>query len=311
MRTALLWLVTLAALGAAPAAAGDGPMFALQGGTGVTTANGALRYVAVGVMGNTGLEVIRTADGSLRNWRELEGSWGIPTIGTYAGEGLSRDGRKLVLTQTAVGPTTAFFVLDPRSLAIKDRIALEGTFSFDALSPDASRLYLVQYLHGQMDHYVVRAYDLRANRLLPGRIADRTQRSWVMQGSPVTRTASADGRWVYTLYQNPGGYPFIHALDTVRGVAHCVGLPITDQRRIYDLTLRLDGGKLRVDRPRGKAYYAVDTATWRLSHPTADSSSWPWLAGGAAIAFAAGAALLVRLRRRKAPAAAVALAGEG
>ena len=85
-------------------------------------------------------------------------------------------------------------------------------------------MYLIQYTHpqtGNLTHYIVRGYDLRTNRLLPGRIADRTQKGWVMKGSPLTRMWSARGRWVYTLYENPGGYPFIHALDTKRGVAHC------------------------------------------------------------------------------------------
>jgi hypothetical protein len=159
-----------------------------------------------------------------------------------------------------------------------------------------SRLYLVQYLHGQLDHYVVRAYDLHGDRLLPGRIADRTQRSWVMQGSPVTRTTSVDGRWVYTLYQNPGGYPFVHALDTVRGSAHCVGLPLTDQRAIGALRLHLDGAKLVVDARRG-ALYAIDTATWRLSRPATSRSSWPWLVGAALLA---ALALVYGLSRKKA-----------
>ena len=55
--------------------------------------------------------------------------------------------------------------------------------------------------------------------------ADKAQAGWVMEGSPMTRATSADGRWVYTLYSRPGGYPFVHALDTVNGVAHCIGLP--------------------------------------------------------------------------------------
>ena len=54
-----------------------------------------------------------------------------------------------------------------------------------------------------------------------------------MDGYPLTRVTSADGRWVYTLYQNGGvgGYPFVHALDTVRGVAHCIGVPLTQPER--------------------------------------------------------------------------------
>src|SRR5579862_7396280 len=69
-----------------------------------------------------------------------------------------------------------------------------------------------------------------------------------MQGSPVTRTTSADGRWVYTLYTNQGGYPFVHALDTVLGVAHCVGLPMRNQTAIDDAKLVLHGSTLSVSR---------------------------------------------------------------
>src|SRR6266567_3755644 len=87
-------------------------------------------------------------------------------------------------------------------------------------------LYLIEHRStSDLNSYLVRASDLAKRRLLPGAIADRTQRGWVMHGMPVTRATTANGRFVYTLYQNPGGYPFIHALDTVRGVAHCVGLP--------------------------------------------------------------------------------------
>ncbi len=45
-----------------------------------------------------------------------------------------------------------------------------------------------------------------------------------MQGLPMTRATSADGRLAYTLYS--AEEPFIHALDTVRGsAAVCIDLP--------------------------------------------------------------------------------------
>src|SRR5439155_1061114 len=86
-------------------------------------------------------------------------------------------------------------------------------------------------------------YDLDAHRLLPGRVADKAQKSWVMQGFAAARATSPDGRWVYTLYANPGGYRFVHGLDTVRGVAHCFGLPWTSvyQNAIFDTKLALVG----------------------------------------------------------------------
>src|SRR6266852_7348844 len=110
-------------------------------------------------------------------------------------------------------------------------------------------LYLIQHSSTQdIQHYVVRAYDLNAHKLLPGRIADKTQKSWVMQGWAVSRVTSASGRWVYTLYANPGGYPFIHALDTVKGVAHCVGIAwaSSDQGALLDFKLTVKGRKLMV-----------------------------------------------------------------
>ena len=141
-------------------------------------------------------------------------------------DGLSYDGRTLVVGDTQQLDHSHFLVYDTRTFRLKNAIVLKGTFGFDALSPDSSRLYLIQRPNAlDYQHYVVRAYDLRTNRLLPGRIADRTQKGWVMQGSAMSRATSADGRWVYTLYANPGGTSFVHALDTVRGVAHCVGIP--------------------------------------------------------------------------------------
>jgi len=67
----------------------------------------------------------------------------------------------------------------------------------------------------------VRAYDLAARRLLPEPVVDPREPGEKMQGLPMTRATSADGRFAYTLYERPRGAPFIHALDTVRGSAAC------------------------------------------------------------------------------------------
>jgi len=65
-----------------------------------------------------------------------------------------------------------------------------------------------------------------------------------MQGSPVTRVGSREGRWAYTLYTGPEE-TFLHALDTVRGRAVCVDLPQLEHlREPFQLRLRLvDGGR--------------------------------------------------------------------
>jgi hypothetical protein len=66
--------------------------------------------------------------------------------------------------------------------------------------------------------------------------------------------------------QNPGGYPLIHALDTVRAVAHCVGLPwkATDQSSLSQIAMSSHGRTLAVHWKSGKLWLNVNTTTWRL-----------------------------------------------
>jgi hypothetical protein len=237
---------------------------------------------------------VSTKDGSVGSWQDVLGSDGIPTI-TYdaGGDSLSHDGRTLVVAETSGGSPSGFLVYDTRGLRLKTGVTLPGHFSFDALSPDGQRMYLVQYVNGDigdLSHYIVRAYDLKGNRLLPGRIADKTQKSWVMNGYPVTRAVSADGRWVYTLYENGGnGYPFIHALDTVRGVAHCIGLPLTqgETNGVYNVVLALRGKTLVAHWRSGRPLLKVDTASWRVTRVTGGGFPWLWLAVGVSLLLCA------------------------
>jgi hypothetical protein len=275
-----LALCVLGALAAAPAAAGDGPLFVSQGGAGIV--QGTTRYIPVGdyAANDTQLLAVSTKDGTEINQLNLVGNWGLPYTPAGA-QGLSLDGTRLVLADTSSGQTSPslFMVVNPKTMRTIQPITLGGYFSFDAMSPDASKLYFIQYVKSgtnsiDLQHYVVRGYDVKSGRLLPGRIADRTQKSWVMNGSPVTRTTSADGRWVYTLYSNPAGYPFIHALDTVGGVAHCVGLPMTNQNGIYNIRLAMHGSTLSVHWLSGRPFVNVDTATWRVT--PAHRGGFPW-----------------------------------
>jgi len=312
-RLSLCLVAVVGALVAAPAALADGPLFVTQGGAGVATRDGAFHYVTVSAGSRrTLLEKIEVSNGQVYWWMPLEGSWGIPSVGVAApnGQGLSRDGRTLVLASES-GPYTSrsrFLVVDLRRARVVATITLDGSFSFDAFSPDASRMYLIQYTHGgtgDLTHYVVRGYDLRAHRLLPGRIADRTQKDWVMKGSPLTRTWSARGRWVYTLYENPGGYPFVHALDTVRGVAHCIKLPWEEERNqdgLYNLVLdvRNGGRTLAVHWRSGRPWLQIAVGTWRISYPRA-GFPWAWVGPGIAggLTLLAAGVLLLRRRHRE------------
>ncbi|HEY4346708.1 MAG TPA: hypothetical protein VGM80_03900 [Gaiellaceae bacterium] len=290
MKWLLLLLFALALSPAALADGGPSPGVTV-GGAGVSGSE--VRYVTVGNGSATALEAIGLSGGTVRGWLDVKGSWGIPTV-TYDGTtgGLSRDGTTLVLAATSPYTCTAhrcsltgstFAVYSAKSLRLRERVQLKGIFSFDALSPDGNRLYLIQYLASPgLSKYVVRAYDLGRERLLPGTIADRTQRGWKMQGQPMTRVASVGGRFVYTLYANQGGYPFVHALDTVRGVAHCVGLPWHGSQAGFAgmrLSLRGDGRTLEVSDPSGAdaPAFAIDVRTYSVSQLGSGSPrGLPW-----------------------------------
>jgi hypothetical protein len=290
-------LLVVAALIAAPAALADGgPMYSLQGGAGVAGPNG-VRYVALTT--NNGDTLLATVgkDGSIWNWPSFVGTYGIPMVTSQDAGGLSRDGKTLVLQSSGYDPAnTSFILVNTRTTQMRDAFFLKGWFAFDALSPDGKRLYLTEHIDANnASRYVVRAYDLTRDRLLPGRIADRTQKSWVMQGDALTRTTSPGGRWVYTLYDNYGGYPFVHALDTVRGVAHCIGLPwksTTNQSALMNVRLALHGSRLAVGWRSGRPWLNVDTKTWRVTPAVGGRFPWLWL--GIAVGVAMALLLLAR-----------------
>ncbi|MES1248345.1 MAG: hypothetical protein ABUS54_11815, partial [Actinomycetota bacterium] len=264
-----LLAVLVVALAAVPAARADGPMpNAAQNGLGAVL-DPTTRIVAAGTWDSsqTMLERISTTTGEVESSVPLLGAWGIPYVVSTRPEGLSADGRVLVLGQlgfTYPRRHSGFLFVDPRSLKVRDAVTLQGDFAYDALSPDGKRLYLIQHTSEQdLSKYVVRAYDIPTRRLLPGRIADRTQKSWVMDGYPLDRVSSPDGRMVYTLYENPGGFPFVHELDTVKGVAHCVGLPWRGSMNApYNMRLSLRGTTLRVHWLSGHPWMRVDTTSY-------------------------------------------------
>ena len=216
------------------------------------------------------------SDATVVKSARFAGAWGIPlvTINGHAG-GLSPNGRVLVLSDnTSPGGNlrsrSGFAVADTRTLALQHTIHLRGDFSFDALSPQGSMLYLIQHASStDVTSYKVRAYDLQARRLLPGVIVDKRQAGWTMNGFPVARVTSANGRWVYTLYDQSDNYPFVHALDTLHRTAVCTGLPwdwAQSRDGIVGATMSLAGGKLRIAGGHGSSTrFAIDTRTFKVS----------------------------------------------
>jgi hypothetical protein len=94
-------------------------------------------------------------------------------------------------------------------------------------------------------------------------IADKRQQGWIMRGLPMKRLVSADGRWVYTLYRQDGGYPFVHALDAIDRSAVCIGIPWQgNQDPLGEARLVLAGGMLLIS--AGGRQFAIDTDTLNL-----------------------------------------------
>jgi len=276
------------------------------------------RYVTLPAGSDTVVAAVSQVGGQVRRSRVVDGTFTIPAV-AYDGSagGLSADGRTLVLINPRTGfprRVTTLAVLNTRRLRARDVIRLKGDFSFDAISPDGRLLYLVQYL-SQRDptRYLVRLYDLEAGRLLPEPIIDPREVGDVMRGTPITRAASPDGRWAYTLYDGAGEHPFIHALDTVARTARCIdlhglmGFGLLSELRLEPSP---DGGSLSVVHPAFERPHAVvDLQTWKVSEPEAPAKPTPASTvppdendDGAPIALLAGAAvlalaLLVALRR--------------
>jgi hypothetical protein len=317
-------LTTMLALALLPASArADG--FGILGAAG-SVDHGPYRYVSLVPATRPHLSVVERLDRrdtTVDRWWYLHGSWYLPAV-AYDGSpgGLSADGGTLVLTSVphAYPPRrTRFAVLDTRLFLRhpgKGRrphaityVTLPGAFSFDAISPNGSRAYLIQnfYSRRRLTHYDVRALDLASGRLLPGRIVDPKEPEERMEGSPIARLQSPRGRWAYTLYE--AKTPFLHALDTVRGRAVCVDLPqLAGQREPFQLTMALgeSGGRITVSgHPVRKAkapaepLVEIDTKTFAVSPAGATATAsrqaggaagLPWLAIAAVAAAIAGAA---------------------
>jgi hypothetical protein len=268
-------LVVLGALVVVPgaSAAYPGP-YAVQGGEGLLSADHSVRFVALKAGTSTLVRANPLTDAATALSQTIPGSFGVPTLTVNGpGSGLFRDGSTFVLQSMGLQASTHFVLLRTADLSTSDQIDLKGTFGFDALSPDGKMMYLIQHSTVQdIQHYIVRGYDLGAHKLLPGRIADKTQKSWVMEGWAVSRAESSNGRWAYTLYANPGGTPFVHALDTVKGVAHCVGVPWAptdpNQSEIFNAQLTLAGTKLAVRMQGGDVYRFISTKSWKVSKPS-------------------------------------------
>jgi hypothetical protein len=224
-RALVLALLVAGAAILAGSAAGAGPSPGIAfGSPGVLSHDGKVRYLALRAGKGTLVEAVSTRTGMVRA-RFLNGLYGLLMVAyDRSMGGLARNGKRLVVYAPGQ-QRTRFVVLDPGSLRVRSRIALNGNFGFDALSPDGSLMYLIQ-LKGEGPDYDVRVLNVDTGRLYPGALVDRREPDEKMTGIPLTRVGSDDASWAYTLYSRSSGGAFVHALHTTAREAFCIDVPL-------------------------------------------------------------------------------------
>lgn len=264
----------------------------------------------------------------ISRWWYLRGAYQVPAL-TYNGSasGISADGGTLVLSRFS-------WIYPPRSagLAILDtrlylrhprgpgehrprhaitRVSLPDSYTFHAISPDGSTVYLSEHLASFVSGPArIRALDASSGKLLPKRAVGPSPGERRARGVPIARATSRDGRWAYTLYTGykprPGRLSltrraFVHSLDTVTGHAHRVELSqLQGHVNPFNLALQLEPRDDRLTvlsapptHPASRPLLAVDTKRFEVvARRTAEaglSGGPPWLPIGlasGALAFA-------------------------
>jgi len=290
MKRARLWIVLAGAIlvgssfGATAARADGLPVLGVDvGATGVATPSGQARYVTIPAGEGTVVARVNAHGRRIGASLLLPGTFTIPAV-AYDGSasGLSGDGHTLILIEPRASfprAETKLAMLHTRPLLWRTTITLPGDFSFDAVSPDGSLLYLIQYTSAlDPTKYNVRVYDLDSSRLVKAPIVDPHERGEKTRGQPLTRATSSDGRWAYTLYDGAGKAPFVHALDTNNRTARCIDLDALAGADLTRLGLKLDSrhGLLIVTRGARPALN-VDLASFQVRPPSTGTSGFPWL----------------------------------
>jgi hypothetical protein len=305
IRTHVLFpLLAVLFIQAAPASADGPPITSLDAGQeGIVEPSGQHRFTAHPLATKTVLTRSETDGGRVLRASIVEGRWGVPVVandGTSGG--LSADGSRLVLMRVAKGYPrrhSSFAVIDTKARAVRETVALDGEWGFDALSPDGRWLYLIEQLSRRdRTRYAVRAYDLQEDRLIERPVVDPREPDEPMRGLPITRVTGPGGRWEYTLYAG-GEYPFIHALDTVRRSSLCLDLPhrVAGHPRVWAMRLAVRGSRIAVVH-RDKI---VASAARRPRHASVGGGP-PWLAAAVAVTgllLAAGGARKARAASRR------------
>jgi len=198
---------------------------------GVLTRDWSRLYAVTGPV-SPALRVIDPRTGRELRRMPLPGVYQVPSAGiSGVPEGLSPNGRWLVLqTPYPSSERTAsdLLALDTRGVVAARRIHLAGDFTYDGIDNAGNNLYLIErtsLFNTTPDRYRVRRYDLRSRRLDPQVVVDKSEPGEAMTGTALSRVASPDGAWQFTIYVFGNRGPFVHALNLATANAFCIDLP--------------------------------------------------------------------------------------
>ncbi len=134
--------------------------------------------------------------------------------------GVSQNGTRAVVRRIR-NAWTEFRIVAPGS---PERAVLvpRGNWDLDALLGD--HLFLIKYLKNGA--YQVLLAHVGSGKLDPAPLKDPHE-SGTIWGQPFERLASADGRYLFTLYIGQNGGSMVHELDLKTATARCIDLPGT------------------------------------------------------------------------------------
>jgi hypothetical protein len=134
--------------------------------------------------------------------------------------GVSQNGKRAVVRRIR-NTWTEFRVVSPGVPERAVRVP-RGNWDFDALLGD--NLFLIKYVAN--GGYQVRLAHIGSGRLETAPLKDPHE-SGTIWGQPFERLASADGRYLFTLYIGQNGGSMVHELDLKTATARCIDLPGT------------------------------------------------------------------------------------
>ena len=161
--------------------------------------------------------------------------------------GLSPNGRWLALETSPSDTESHLLVVDTLFKGQPVAVDLAGSYTFDAISNDGQRLYLIQHSDGF--HYYVRFYNLSSHALDPQVVFDKSDGANAMTGTRLSGIPSLDGQWLFSVYARPDKGSFVHALNLDAAIAFCLDLPgagySTDPTAfMWSLAMSGDGSRL-------------------------------------------------------------------